>query len=44
MIKGNTELIRMFTEFLNKTKDEKTFVKNTIKALENSLPDKFCYK
>jgi len=34
----------MFTDFLNKEEDEKTFAKKTIKALENSLPDKFCYK
>lgn len=36
--------MRSFTEFLNPKKDAKLFYKNTVKAIENSMPDKFCYK
>jgi len=36
--------MRLMTDFLTPTKDEVTFNKKLIKALENSLPDKFCYR
>lgn len=36
--------MKIFTEFLNPTKDDALFKKNMIKAIENSMPDKFCYK
>jgi len=36
--------MRIFTDFLTPIKNEDAFKKYMIKALENSLPDKFCWR
>ena len=44
ILKGQQDLLRILTNFLHPNATEQDFNKRLIKAIENSVPDKFCYK